>query len=214
MSRRTLYRLAPLAGLLAVLACDSAVAPSGNATLMLFVNTAGTSVTTVVVDVSATDIPTSLVFNIPVVDGVASGTIEVPAGSHRTIAMRAYDADGVETHSGSTTVNIQPGTNPTITLVMQPLTGDLPLTVSLGSIIVAVTPSSLSLTAGQTGQLSAAITDWNGHAVTGTVVWATSDPGVATVDATGLVTAVHAGSTHVVATFQGAAGQATITVTP
>lgn len=214
MSGRPLHRWIALAALVAVVACDSSVDPSGKATLRLFASVAGTSVATVVVDVSASDIPNALVFNIPVVDGVAAGSIVVPAGSHRTIAMRAYDADGVETHSGSVDVSIQPGANPTITLTMQPLNGNLPISVSLGSIVVAVTPVSLALTASQTGQLSASITGWDGQPVAGTVAWATSDPGVATVDATGLVTAVRAGSTHVVATFQGAAGQATITVTP
>ena len=199
--------------LLTASACDkNAVDPPGDARLVLFANLAGTSVTTVVVNVTAPDIPTALVFNIAVLNGIATDTIAIPAGSHRTIAMQAYDAAGVETHSGSILVDIQPGTNATITIVMQPLTGDLPITVSLGSQTVTVSPSALQLAAGDTSRLSASITDWNGHAVAGSVRWATSDPSVATVDASGLVTAVRSGSTSVVATFQGAGGHATVTV--
>jgi hypothetical protein len=167
-----------------------------------------------VVDVSAPDIPTPLVFNITVVAGVAMDTIVVPAGSNRTIVMRAYDVGGVETHSGSKVLNIAPGTNATITITLQPLTGDLPITATLGSRRVAVTPSARTLAPNDTAHLSAAITDWNGSPVVGTVKWATHDPGVATVDNAGIVTAVHAGTTTVTGTFSGAAGRATITVTP
>ncbi|HLZ44601.1 MAG TPA: Ig-like domain-containing protein [Gemmatimonadales bacterium] len=203
---------AALAVLLTTAACDGTVGPNSDAKLILFANLAGTSVSTVVVNVTASDISAPLVFNIAVINGIATDTIAIPAGSNRTIAMQAYDANGVETHSGSTVVDIQPGTNPTITIVMQPLTGDLPITVSLGSQTVAVSPSALQLPAADTARLTAAITDWNGHPVSGSVRWATSDPSVATVDASGLVTAVRSGSTTVVATFQGAGGHATVTV--
>jgi len=207
-------RLALLAGLLVALACGESVAPSNEATLILFADVSGTAVATVVVNVTAPDLPSPLVFNIPVVSGIASDTITVRAGSHRVIAMRAYDAEGVETHSGSAQITIQPGLNPTITLVMQPLTGDVPITLTLGSRTVVVSPNTLTLVVGDTSRLSASISDWNGAAVAGTVKWATNDPGVATVDDNGLVTATHAGTTTVAATFQGAGGHATVTVTP
>jgi hypothetical protein len=206
---------AALACLLAALGCDNGAGPGDKATLALFADVSGTAVATVVVDVTAPDIPAPLVFNIPVANGVASGSITVPSGSARSIGMRAYDAAGVETHSGSTVVNIQPGTDPTVTIVLQPLTGDLPISVTLGSITIAVSPPVLTLTVGgATGQLRATITDWNGGPLSGSVQWATHDPGIATVDNNGVVTAAGIGTTTVVATFQGAAGRATITVTP
>ena len=58
----------------------------------------GTAVATVVVEVTAPDIPAPLVFNFIVTDGIASGTITIPAGTGRTITIRAFDAGGVETH--------------------------------------------------------------------------------------------------------------------
>lgn len=198
-----------------VLSCQKDVAaPSGDAKLVLYADVSGTAVASVVVDVTAPDIPTPLVFNIHVVNGVAMDTIAVPAGSNRTIAMRAYDGGGVETHSGSTSLNVAPGANATVTITLQPLIGDLPITVTLGSRTITVTPNAFALAVGDTTRLSAAITDWNGSPVSGTIRWATHDPGIATVDDAGLVTAVHAGSTTVTATFSGAAGRATITVTP
>jgi len=50
--------------------------------------------------------------------------------------------------------------------------------------------------------------------MSGTVNWATHDPGIALVDATGLVSAAGVGQTHVYATFRGAVGAAAIAVTP
>jgi hypothetical protein len=188
--------------------------PGGTATFAVTVNVSGTLVASVVVDVTAPDIPTMLVFNIPVANGIATGTITVPAGSNRTIVLRGYDAGGVETHNGSVTVSIQPGTNPTMSIVLTPLTGDVPITATLGSFIVTVTPPSVSLKIAGTAPLTATIKDAQGNPVTGVVAWATSDPGVAVVDGSGIVTATGAGTTTISAVFHGVASTAAITVTP
>jgi trimeric autotransporter adhesin len=63
---------------------------------------------------------------------------------------------------------------------------------------VSVSPTTTSLAAGQTAQLSATV-QASGGAPT-TVTWTTSNPAVATVSGTGLVTAVTAGSAVVTAT--------------
>jgi len=218
MLRSRLTSLSVALGFLAVLvSCadrSTVTPPADDATLAISVNLSGTMVATVVADVTAPDIPTMLVFNIPIVNGIAARTITVPAGSNRTITLRAFDAGGVETHSGSVTVSIQPGTNPTIAMVLTPLTGDLPITATLGSFIVTVTPPSASLSVAGTVQLSASIKDSNGNPTTGVVSWATHDPGVATVNGTGLVTATGTGTTSISAVFQGVTGIATITVGP
>lgn len=206
--------LIALASLLLASACHQVAEPSRDATLTIRADISGTSVVTMVVEVSAPDIPTAVIFNIPVTDGLASGSITVPAGSNRTVTLLGYDAGGVETHSGSVTLNIQPGTNPTLAVVLQPLTGQLPIHATLGSITVAVAPALDTLAIGNTVPLTASVTDWNGNPVVGTIAWATSDPGVAVVDGSGLVTAVGAGTTAISATFQGAAGSATVTVHP
>jgi len=158
---------------------------------------------------------TPLVFNIPIVAGVAMGAVTVSAGSNRTITIRAFDAGGIETHSGAVTVNIQHGVNTTVTMTLVPETGSLPINTTLGSVRVTLTPPHNSLTAGQTVQLVPTIVDALGVPVSGTVKWATRDPGVATVDTiTGLVTARGLGQTRIFAVFAGAAGAADVTVTP
>src|SRR5438876_638338 len=165
-------------------------------------------------DRPAPDAHTARRCNVPRLSGSAADERAVPAGSHRTIAMRAYDAEGVETHSGSVELSVVPGMNPTVTLVMHPLNGDVPITVTLGSVAVTVTPTALVLAVGDTARLAVSIKDWNGTPMAGTARWATHDPGIVAVDDAGLVTAVHAGSTTVTATFEGAGGRATVTVTP
>lgn len=185
----------------------------GQATLTVSANLSATAAVTVVVEVTAADITTPLVFNIPVVNRVASGTVTMPAGSRRTITMRAHDADGIETHRGAVTANIAPGPGPSIALVLAPLSGAVPIEATIGSIILVVTPSAPTLGVGLTVTLAATITDANGTPVVGSVAWATSNPGVASVTTGGLVTGLAPGQATVVATFQGAAGAATVTVT-
>lgn len=188
--------------------------PGTTATLSVTADLSGTLVATVVVDVSAADIPTVLVFNIPIVNGVASGTFTIPAGSNRTIVIRGFDAGGVQTHTGTVTTTVQAGSNASLPLVLTPLTGDLPITATLGHYVVTVTPATPSTSVNGTVQLAATIKDSNNNPVVGVVSWATKNPGVAIVDGAGLVTGTGAGTTTITAVYQGVAGTATITVTP
>jgi len=205
-----------LAALSLLVACaDGPVDPGhGHGTLIVRADVSGSTIATLVAEVDAPDIPTALIFNIPISGGIASGTITIPAGSNRTVSLRAYDAGGILTHDGSTTLNIQSGTNATVAITLTPLTGDQAIVVTLGSFTVTVTPSSPTVAINGTVQLTVAITDWNGAPTTGTVNWATQNPGIANVDATGLVTGAGVGSTKIAATFHGATGTATVSVTP
>jgi hypothetical protein len=195
--------------------------PDGHAvqtTLFLRADLAGTQVATVVVQVTAPDIVTPVVFNIPIANGVAAGSITVLAGSQRTIALRAYDAGGVETHSGSVTLDIHAGTNPAIAIVLVPHAGDVPITVTLGSFKVTVAPSPVFLPPGDMTTLAATVVDGDGNPVAAEVAWASLSSSVATVISTGpqtsRVTAAGVGQTTVVAVYGGAGGAAPITVAP
>jgi hypothetical protein len=214
---RAPFRSVPLALATTLLvACgDGSLDPRrDHGTMIVRAELAGSAVETLVAEVTGPDIPTALTFNIPIAGGVASGTITVPAGSNRTVTLRAYDAGGILTHNGAVTISIQPGPNPSVAIILMPLTGDQPIVATLGSFTITVTPSSATVSVGSTVQLGVSITDWNGTPTTGTVSWATTDPGIATVDATGLVTGARVGNTKIAATFSGAARTATIDVTP
>src|SRR5438309_1769089 len=78
---------------------------------------------------------------------------------------------------------------------------------------VSVSPASASVQVGNTVQLTAAPKDANGNPLSGrTVTWSSSNPSVATVDGTGLVTSVVAGSATITATSEGQSGTASVTV--
>src|SRR3989442_6214604 len=165
-----------LASVLVLGACGDSVDPGpGHGTLIVRADVSAAAVATLVAEVTAPDIPTALVFNIPIAGGVASGTITIPAGSNRTVTLRAYDAGGILTHNGSATLNIQSGTNATVAITLTPLTGDQAIVVTLGSFTITVTPSSPTVAISGTVQLVVAIIDWNGAPTTGTVSWATQN---------------------------------------
>ncbi|MGQ0643797.1 MAG: Ig-like domain-containing protein [Gemmatimonadaceae bacterium] len=85
-------------------------------------------------------------------------------------------------------------------------------TVPVASVTVAA--GSTSLTVGQTTQATATTKDASGNVLTGRpITWSSSNPSAATVSATGLVTAVAAGSTQILATSGGQTGSLSMTVT-
>ncbi len=78
---------------------------------------------------------------------------------------------------------------------------------------VNVTPASTSLEVGKTVQVTAAAVDSNGVAVKdASFTWSSSDPSVATVSSSGLVTAVGQGTVQIVAQSGGVRGTATFQV--
>jgi len=78
---------------------------------------------------------------------------------------------------------------------------------------VTVSPSSASVSVGQTVQLTATPRDANGNALSGRVVtWASSNTSVATVSGAGLVTGRAAGSATIAATSEAKSGAAVVTV--
>lgn len=78
---------------------------------------------------------------------------------------------------------------------------------------VTLAVDDVALPVGSTFQLVATTTDGTGTIVTNRpVTWASSDPGVAEVDATGLVTAVGPGSASITATSDGARASAAVSV--
>lgn len=214
---RSLSRGVALAASILAVACSGQeITPppdGGEVELVVTANLAGTAATTVVVEVTAADIPTPLTFNLTVDAGVASGTVTVTAGSDRTFTVKAYNADGILTHTGSVTMDVMSGNSSPVAITLDPETGDIEITVTIGSITITVTAAtSTTITVGSTVQLSAEIQDVDGNSVTGTVAWATQAPGIATVDQNGLVTGTGVGTTNVVATFEGAAGAIGVTV--
>jgi uncharacterized protein YjdB len=80
---------------------------------------------------------------------------------------------------------------------------------------VVVTPANNPLVVGQTAQLTAEPRNAQGQPLVGrAILWTTSEPSVASVSSTGLVTAIAPGNATITATSEGKTGTATITVNP
>ncbi|HUL02399.1 MAG TPA: LamG-like jellyroll fold domain-containing protein [Gemmatimonadales bacterium] len=181
--------------------------------LQVYLSLASTATKSVVVKVIAPDIPDTLAFNLNVQNGTASGTISVPTGSNRTFIVSAYDAGGIETYRGQATINVQGSNNPTITITLAPLTGSQPIVVVLGSIVVIVSPAVDTLKTGDTVRLHATVMTASGDTAV-PVQWATLNPGRATVDTAGLVTAGSPGAVQIVAIYANVGGGAALQVIP
>ncbi|WP_284352167.1 beta strand repeat-containing protein [Roseisolibacter agri] len=135
----------------------------------------------------------------------------------RTITWSTSNASVATVSSAGVVTAVGPG-SATITATSEGRTGSAAVTVTAPPpapvASVAVSPSTLSLLTGATGQLSATPRDATGTALTGrTVTWASSNTAVATVSSTGVVTAVAPGSATVTATSEGRSGSAAVTVT-
>ena len=131
-------------------------------------------------------LPTGLALN--TISGVITGTPTVEGTAAFTV--EAESADG------------QTATKP-LTILVSP--------VPVAS--VEVLPAAVTTTPGGTAQLTATPRDASANVLSGrTVSWASSDEGVATVDAAGLVTSVGVGFAMITATVEGKSDTATCTV--
>ncbi|MGQ0641965.1 MAG: Ig-like domain-containing protein [Gemmatimonadaceae bacterium] len=78
---------------------------------------------------------------------------------------------------------------------------------------VAIAPLTADIPLGSSRQLAANVLDAQGNAISGRpIVWSSSNPAVATVSVSGLVSAVSLGTATITATSEGKSGSATITV--
>jgi len=102
----------------------------------------------------------------------------------------------------------------TITATSEGQSGTAAVTVSTVPVAsVVVSPATANVSVGGTTPLSATPKDAAGSVLTGrAVTWTSSNPAIATVSATGLVTGVAAGSATITATSEGKTGSAAVTV--
>jgi uncharacterized protein YjdB len=132
----------------------------------------------------------------------------------RVVAWTTSNALIATVSQSGVVTGIAPGTA-TITATSEKKSANATVTVTLVPVgRVQVAPATVSLPAGQATTLTATVTDANGVVVTNRpVTWSTSDPRVATVSQSGVVSALAVGTATISATSGVASGTSAITVT-
>ncbi|HSA55674.1 MAG TPA: Ig-like domain-containing protein [Gemmatimonadaceae bacterium] len=157
---------------------------------------------------------------------------ELGVGQTRTIVARMYDAGGSEITAGRifwsserpevATVN-QQGLVTAVSLGSTQIAASVGGVSSVAAVTVnerpvsriRVTPAASEVVAGSTARLTAEAVDANDVVVEGrTFTWLTSNPAVATVDNSGVVTGVAPGTVTIHAVTAGTEGSAAVTVLP
>lgn len=133
----------------------------------------------------------------------------------RTIAWTSNAPTIASVSSTGVVTGLATGTA-TITATSEGRSATARITVSLVPIdTLSVTPRTATVAAGQAVQLSARAVDATGALLTGRpIAWETDQPAIATVSASGLVSALTAGRAIITASAEGRSATATITVSP
>jgi hypothetical protein len=173
------------------------------------------------VEVTGPGITTPVVVTLNVSGATVNGTVRVPVGTGRVFTVRAFNAQGQEVGSGSATIDVVAGTNPTVTVAMNVATqtGDVPIDVTIGSYTVTVAPSPVTIARGATTTLTATVSAIGGGPVASAdIQWGARNPVVAGLtpgaNGTATLTGGVAGTTTVVASWRGIAAAVNVTVTP
>lgn len=190
------------------------VAQGARTPIRVQANVAAASVAGLTAQVTGPGIPTPITRNLALANGLASATLVVPAGSDRVFTLRAFDGQGVETHRGARTVPVTEGQNATLSLTLRALTGGAPIDATLGTYTVTIAPASgASVAPGNSLQFTATVTDADGVVVPNpTLTWASANPAVASVSASGVATGRVAGTTGVFVSYEGIAATAPLSV--
>ena len=204
------YKAGGQAGRFKVVATDPASGLSDSATAVVSATAAPVAQVAVLPTSAATSVGNTVQFVAIPLDSTGTalgGRVITWASSNSSVA--SVDASGLATGAAAGSA--------TITATSEGHSGTAALTVTTVAVPVAsvtVSPASASVPAGQTAQLTATAKDASGNTLTGrTITWTSSNPSVATVSSSGLVSGVVAGSATITATSEGKSGTAAITVT-
>ena len=182
---------------------------SNSATLVV-TNPAPAPVSTVTLSASSTAMLVGQTQAISVILRDAAGN----SLSGRTIAWSSSNTAAINVSPSGQASAVGAG-SAVVTATSEGKSGTLSLTVTAPATApasVSVTAPTTRITVGQTVQATATALDAHGTALTGrTVTWSSSSPAIATVSASGLVTAVAGGTTAINAAVEGVVGTLAIT---
>ncbi len=154
------------------------------------------------------------------VGATASATAELRSGAGAVLAGRPVEwsssAPAVASVNSAGVVSAIAAGSATITATSEGRSGSASLAVIPAPVAtVAITLALPTLTLGATTTASAVLRDERGAVLTGrAVVWSSSTPAVASVDASGAITTLAVGTSVITATSEGKSATATLTVIP
>lgn len=150
------------------------------------------------------------------VNDTARAELQVPLGADRRVFVAVFDSANNIIASGEATIEIGSGVSVSVPVVIAPTDGTQPIIVTVGGTTVSVTPGTLTLAPAATTTLTVAVTDQDGLPIAGAVPsYASSNPAIASVSASGVVTAHVDGITAITVTALGVAARIPVgVVTP
>ena len=176
-----------------------------------------TTVSVTLVPVGSVTVAPNTLSLTPSQTGTLAATVTDANGAvvtNRPVTWTTSDAAIATVSQTGVVTAVTPG-SATITAATGSKSGTAAVTVSQTPVAnVVVAPTSLALTQGQTGTLTATVTDANGAPLVRTVNWTSDHTNIATVSSAGLVTAVSPGSAVITADAGGKSSTASVTVTP
>lgn len=147
------------------------------------------------------------------INDTARAELSVPLGPDRRVFVAVFDSANTIIASGEATVEVGAGVSVNVPVTIAPTDGTQPIIVTLGNTTIAVTPGTLTLAPNATSTLSVAITDQQGAPIAGAVpTFASSNPSIASVSASGIVTARVQGITAITVTALGVAARIPVAV--
>lgn len=147
------------------------------------------------------------------VNDTARAELQVPVGKDRRVLVAVFDSANTLIASGESTLDIGSGASVSVPVVIAPTSGNQPIIVRVGSTVLSVTPGSLTLAPGATATFTVSVADQDGVPIAGAApAFASSNPAIATVSATGVVTARLQGVTAVTVTALGVAARIPVSV--
>lgn len=147
------------------------------------------------------------------INDTARVELQVPIGRNRRVFVAIFDSANTLVASGEAVIDIGSQVNVSVPVPIAPTSGTQPIVVTVGSVTLSVAPGSLSLVPGASAALTVAVRDQSGAPIVGAVpTFASSNPSIVGVSATGVVTGRLQGVTAVTVTALGAAARIPVSV--
>jgi hypothetical protein len=142
------------------------------------------------------------------INDTARAELSVPIGRDRRVFVAVFDSANNIIASGESTVEIGSAIAVSVPVTIAPTDGTQPIVVTIGGTTITVSPGTLTLSPGATSTLNVSVTDQSGAPIAGAVpAFASSNPAIASVSASGVVTAHVDGITAITVTALGVAAR-------